>query len=235
MTDHKELSAAALLKSDKYLSENADKFSKLGQEFNQPASESSLKTTVANLEKKGFIVHVAKDKADALTYITGLPKDAQTISSGGSTTLDEIGFTEWAKKQTKLKDFKALSLAAQASNDWPGASALRKQGALADFFYAGAAAVTEDGEVLWASATGSRVSILAGTLVFVVGTNKIVKNWAKANERLNDWQYHVESARARIVYKNAGSTITEIGALKGVNPYAPKSVQVVIVPGALGF
>jgi len=235
MSEHKDLSCTALLKSDKHLSENAEKFAKLGAEFNVKASEDSLKTTVSNLEKKGFLVKVAKDRAEALSYITGLPKDGQAISSGASTTLDEIGYTNWAKGQKSFKDWKALAIEKQNANDWPGAGAARKQGAIADFYYTGMSAVTEDGEILWASASGSRVSILAGNLIFVIGTNKIVKSWSKAMERLNEWQYHIESARARVVYKNSGSTITEIGALKQCNPYAPKSVQVVIVPEVLGF
>jgi len=235
MSEHKDLSCAALLKSDKFLSEHTDKFTKLGAEFNSAASQDTVNATVKSLEKKGFLVKLAKDRADALSYITALPKDGQTISSGASTTLDEIGYTTWAKGQTKNKDWKAIAIEKQNAGDWGGAGAARKQGAIADWYYAGCTAVTEDGEILWASASGTRVSVWAHNLVFVVGSNKITKNWAKAMERLFEWQFHIESARARVVYKNDGSTITEIGALKQCNPFAPKSVQVVIVPESLGF
>jgi len=235
-TDAKQdLSAEGLLKSDKELLENAQKLKPLAKEFNTAASAETLSKTAKTLESKGFVVKVAKDAADALAYITAIPQEGQSICSGGSTTLDEIGFTEWAKGQSKFKDFKALSLEKINKGDFPGGMALRKQGGLADVFFAGAAAVSQDGEVLWGSGTGTRVSILAGKLIFVVGSNKIVADATKGRQRLTEWQLPLESARMRAAYKMPKSGITEMGSLHGVTPYAPGSIHVVILPGVYGY
>jgi len=231
-----DLSQQGLLASDAELVAQREQFAALGQKFNQPASGDVLEATKRALEEHGFVVKVAADAKSALDYITSLPKEGQSISSGGSRTLDEIGFKDWAKNQTQFRDFKAEALAAEAKNDWVNASALRKQGSQADYYFSSLAAVTQDGSLMWGSLTGTRVSINAGTLVLVVGTQKIVKDEAEGEERLYQWQLPIESARARVVYKVERSNLNEVGTLRRVNPFAPPgSVHVVFVNGLFGY
>jgi len=230
-----DLSQQGLMASDAELSSQRDHFASLAERFNLPASDDVIATAKANLEKGGFIVKIAADAKDALDYITMLPKEGNSISSGGSRTLDEIGFVDWAKTQTKFKDFKAEALTAEQKGDWSNALRLRKEGSQADFYFASAAAVSQDGAVMWGSATGTRVSINAGVLVFVVGTQKIVKDETEAEARMYEWQLPLESARARVAYKVPGSALNEVGTLRRVNPYAPGTVQIVFVPGLWGY
>jgi len=235
-TAEPDLSQQGLLASDAELSAKRSEFKALAERFNQPASADVLEATKKALEERGFVVRITDDAKLALEYITSLPKEGQSISSGGSRTLDEIGFKDWAKNQKSFKDFKAEALAAEAKNDWGGASALRKQGSQADYYFASLAAVSQDGSLMWGSLTGTRVSINAGTLVLVVGTQKIVRDEAEGEARLYEWQLPLESARARVVYKVPGSNLNEVGTLRRVNPFAPPgSVHVVFVNGVLGY
>jgi len=231
-----DLSQQGLLANDAQLVAKKAEFAELAQRFNQPASADVLEATKKALEAKNITVKIFADAKSALEYITALPQEGQSINSGGSRTLAEVGFNDWAKNQTKFKDFKAEALAAEATNDWGGAAAIRKQGSQADFFYCSLAAVTQDGSLIWGSMTGTRVSINAGTLVCVVGTQKIVRDEAEGDERLYQWQLPIESARARIVYKVKASGVNEYGVLRQRSPMsAPDSVQVVFVQGVLGF
>jgi len=231
-----DLSQQGLLNTDAELFDKRNEFSALAQRFNQPASAEVIEATKKALEEHGFVVQVVSDGKAALDYITSLPKEGQTINSGGSRTLDEIRFKDWAKNQTQFKDFKAEALAAEAKGDWGAASAIRKQGSQADFFFSSLAAVTQDGSLMWGSLTGTRVSINAGTLVLVAGTQKIVKDEVEGEARMYQWQMPLESARARVVYKVPGSNLNEVGTLRRVNPFAPPgSVHVVLVNGVWGF
>jgi len=231
-----DLSQKGLLASDTALVAKHDHFVALAQRFNQPASGAILESTKKALETNGFVVQICADAKAALDYITSLPKEGQSISSGGSRTLTEIGFNEWAKNQKQFRDFKAEALAAEAKNDWGLASALRKQGSQADYFFSSLAAVTQDGSLMWGSLTGTRVSINAGTLVLIAGTQKIVKDEAEGEARMYEWQLPLESARVRIVYKVPASNLNEVGTLRHVNPYSPPgSVHVVLINGIYGF
>jgi len=231
-----DLSQAGLLAMDAELVSKKDQFVALAQKFNVPASDDTLASTKAALEGHGFVVEIFPDAKAALDFITAVPKEGQSISSGGSRTLDEIGFKDWAKSQSKFKDFKAEALSAEAKGDYGAAMQLRKEGSNADVYFSSCSAVTQDGTLSWASLTGTRLSLNAGTLVVVVGTQKIVADQAAADERLYDWQLPIESARVRIVYKAPSSAINEVGTLRQVNPFAPKgSVVIVFVRGVWGY
>jgi len=235
-TAEPDLSQQGLLASDAELSSKKDEFAALARRFNQPASAEVVGATKKALEEHGFVVHIASDAKSALDYITSLPKEGQSIHSGGSTTLDEIGYKTWAKNQKQFRDFKAEALAAEAKNDAATAMSLRKQGSQADYFFSSLAAVTQDGSLMWGSLTGTRVSFNAGTLVLVVGTQKIVKDEAEGEARMYQWQLPLESARVRVVYKAPASNLNEVGTLRRVNPYSPPgSVHVVFINGVYGF
>jgi hypothetical protein len=98
--------------------------------------------------------------------------------------------------------------------------------------------LTEAGEFLTADASGSRLGgvVTAKNCVFVTGSNKIVPTWADAEKRLNDFCFAVESARVRVVYKAPSSTIANVVAVKGGNPFAPaQRIHVVLIKGTFGF
>lgn len=85
------------------------------------------------------------------------------------------------------------------------AAKLYRLGASADFFISSAAAITEDGHIHGVDASGTRLCGWVGgarELVIVAGTNKLVKDDAEAQERIERFQLKLESARCRVAYKN---------------------------------
>ena len=76
-------------------------------------------------------------------------------------------------------------------------------GASPDVIVGSVHAVTEEGEVLIASATGSQLgpySAGAETVIWVVGAQKVVKDLATGLRRLREYAYPLEDARARVAY-----------------------------------
>jgi hypothetical protein len=95
-------------------------------------------------------------------------------------------------------------------------------------------AVTETGELMLASATGSQLPSYAygaGHVVFVVGAQKIVKDLAEATERIATYTLPLEDTRAQAAY-GVNSAINKTLTLHGE---APGRIDVVIVAEELGF
>jgi acyl-CoA hydrolase len=80
---------------------------------------------------------------------------------------------------------------------------MRKLGAAPDVALGSVHALTDDGIAVIASLTGSQLPAYAsgaGKVIFVVGSQKIVKNLDEAMERLESYVVPLESARARKAY-----------------------------------
>lgn len=87
---------------------------------------------------------------------------------------------------------------------------LRRLGLTADYALSSIDAVTESGEFIQVDASGTRVGFAyaAGQMIYVVGTQKIVKDMNEAWERVRTYSWENESARVRLTSPGAkGSTI----------------------------
>jgi hypothetical protein len=81
-----------------------------------------------------------------------------------------------------------------------------------DFVVGRAHAITEPGQVLTASATGSQLGLYiygVGKVIWVVGTQKIVPNLEENLRRIEGYSYPLEDAQARQAY-GMGSMIGKV-------------------------
>ena len=96
-------------------------------------------------------------------------------------------------------------------------------------------AITEDGQLLIASASGSQIppySFTASHVVLVVGTHKIVKDLDDGLKRLYEYSLPLESERARKAYGVQGSSVNMVLLLERTRP---GRVSIVLVGEELGF
>jgi len=245
MTDAKEtakepsiLTAHYLLTSDKELKDvDAKKYQAL-------ASSTSVDTAVKALIAKGHLATSVKDSKEALALLKELVlKDKKkSISMGASTTLDELGFIDWLKTDDvkDIKNFKGEAAALDAQGKSAEAAAARAAGSIADIFFTGVAAVSEEGDIVTGDATSSRSPglLTAGHCVVILGAQKVVKTYEAAVDRLYHFQLPLESARARIAYRAwgiKGSSVNSMIAIRNGNPFNPKRIHVIIVNEALGY
>eukprot|EP01120_Amphizonella_sp_Union-15-10_P006883 TRINITY_DN2272_c0_g1_i1.p1 TRINITY_DN2272_c0_g1~~TRINITY_DN2272_c0_g1_i1.p1 ORF type:complete len:255 (+),score=48.12 TRINITY_DN2272_c0_g1_i1:78-767(+) len=225
-----DLSAAGLFRSDPKLKDvNFAGWNKL-------ASEDILAKTKKNLEAKSHLCTIVGTKQEALEAIKkAIPKGA-SVMNAGSTTLGEIGFTDYLKTQT---DWKNLHTVILAEKDPAKQAELRRQSVTAEYFLSSVTAISEDGDITVCCLTGSRsgaFAYAAGKLILVVGANKIVPTYEDAVKRTYDYCLPVESARVRIVFKVPASSVNHFVAIRGPNPWgAPGRIHVIIVKEALGF
>ena len=228
---HPELTAKYLFETDVLL-KDID-FVK----YQTPASEEDVSITKAALEAKGHVVHVVESGEDAVSLLETLIPAGSTVSSGQSATANEAGITEWLKNATDRRNFKAEAIAKASAGDQAGYMEVLRNGYGADYFLLSASAVSKTGEIITADGTGTRVGGISGAKhpVFVIGTNKIVADFAAAEKRLYEFQLPVESARLRIVYKVPASAVNNVVTLHAGSPYHPGRVHVIIIKKVLGF
>jgi len=173
---------------------------------------------------------------EAADYVNALIPTGASLSQAFSTTLIQTGIVDALKARSDVNNFKAKAVAAMASGDTAGYAKFARQGASADFFLSGVAAITADGNLHCVDASGSRLSgwHAAGKLVVVASTSKIVSNDAEAEERVG-FQYQLESARVRVAYGIPHSSLNNRVVMRSGNPWGPRVIVVLISEEALGF
>jgi len=230
--------ASELSKSDSKLKENKG-FQTLHAKYSKPANDASIEHAVSALKAKGHKTTVVDTKEAALQVLKDLIPSSGSISSGGSTTLSEIGFTDYLKNaRLGVRNFKGDAMAAMGRGEMPAMFALLHEGLNADVFFTSCSAVTENGEIVFGDGTGTRVAAnTAKSLIFVVGSNKIVPTWADAEARLFDYQAPLEGARMRVAYNNPQmeGSVVHFGAIRQGEFFTPGRVHVVLIKGALGY
>ncbi|WEL21367.1 lactate utilization protein [Halorhabdus sp. BNX81] len=163
--------------------------------------DETIEEAVANLEANGFDVAVVDSAADALETIQSHIPAGSTVMNGHSTTLEEIGFTEYLSEGDH--EWESLPDEIWSIDDDADRQAARRESQTAEYFLGGINAVTQNGELVAADRSGSRIGaypFAAGNVVIVSGVNKIVADLDAAFERLESVAYPLENERAQDAY-----------------------------------
>jgi hypothetical protein len=137
-----------------------------------------------------------------------IPQKAEVFTAT-SVTLDKAGLTDElnSDKYTSVRG-KFMALYGQPDK----AVEMRRIGSGADYAVGSAHAVTQGGQVIVASASGSQLpnyAYGASNVIWVVGSQKIVKDLAEGIERIEDYTFHLEDERALQAY-GANSSINKL-------------------------
>lgn len=151
------------------------------------------------LEGAGFGAHVVADAAAARELALSLiPKGAEVFTMA-SETLEETGIAAALNDGSYDSVRKRLG----AMDGKTQAREMRKLGAGPDVAIGSVHAVTETGALLIASLTGSQLPAYAygaGTVIFVVGSQKVVPDLDAGFRRITETVVPLESERARKAY-----------------------------------
>jgi hypothetical protein len=199
--------------------------------FGQLASESQLARAVAGLESRGFEVVVAPTASAAREAVLGLLPEGAEVFTSTSKTLEALGLSEVIDSSGRYNAVRPRLLQLRKEGKL---SEMRKLGASPDYVVGSVHAVTEAGEVLIASGSGSQLAPYvygAGKVIWVVGTQKIVPDRETAFRRLEEYSLPLEDARARVAY-GVGSSLSKVLLF---NRDAPGRTTIVLVRENLGF
>lgn len=174
--------------------------SKVESKFAQAASDTEIGIAKAALEANGFKVKVVENLAQASAEVEKIIPSKAEVFTATSVTLDKAKLTEKlnSDKYTSVRN-KFMPL----YGDPKKAVEMRRIGSGADYAVGSVHAITEDGQVVVASASGSQLPNYvygASNVIWVVGTQKIVANLAEAFERIENYTFHLEDKRALGAY-----------------------------------
>lgn len=203
--------------------------------FNTLASRESINITMQALLANGFQPEVVENKAEALERIkTLIPKDA-SIHNGGSATLQEIGYIDYLKEGTH--GWNNLHANILAETDPKKQTALRQESSFSDYYLGSVHALSETGEMVISSNTGSQLPHLVFTspnIILVVGTQKITSTLVGAIRRLEEHVVPLEDKRIMGIY-NMHTMNAKTLILHKENPMMGRNVKVILVKEQIGF
>lgn len=203
--------------------------------YTELASQDSLQKTVDALSEKKYFPVVVKTKAEALEKIKEIIPVGVSVMNGASVTLDQVGYLEFlASGKHQWQD---LSAQITAENDDAKRAQLRKESVLSDYYLGSVHALTENGEMVIASNTGSQLPHIVFTsqnLIFVVSTKKIVPNLPDAMNRLEKHVIPLEDKRL-MKAMNAHTFPSKILILNRDPEYLARKIHVILVEEDLGY
>lgn len=176
-------------------------------------------------------MHVAAGAESAKATILGLIPEGARVGQGASRTLDDLGVTSEIETSGR---FDALRPRWRAMDRATQAAEIRQVMASADVWLNSANAVTEDGVLVFASATGTQIAQIASgppRVILAIGAQKIVTDLAAAFRRIESHVLRLEDARTREAY-GMGTALRKQLIVHGD---VPGRISVVLIPEAIGF
>ena len=206
------------------------------KDWKKLASKETIERTLKALNANGIEASLAANAAEARQKVLAMLPAGAEVFALTSVTLDSIGL---AKEINESGRYVSVRNALYAMNQQTQAREMRKLGAAPDFAVGSAHAVTETGTVVVASLTGSQLppyAYAAGTLIWVVGAQKIVKDVDEGLRRIHEHIVTLESERARKAYNLPAEFKTFPSKVLLFNrEISPGRVKLVLVNEALGF
>jgi LUD domain len=201
-------------------------------EFGVLASDSRLAAAAEALEHNGFRALVVGTGQEARLKVQELLPDGAEVFNNTSRTLESIGVAEDIERSGR---YQALRLRLYQMDREMQGREMRVLAAAPEYVVGSVHAVTDDGAILIASASGSQLGPLvsgARHVILVIGGQKVVADLETGLRRIREYCYPLEDERARRVY----------GVPSGVNNVLivnrvldPQRVTAILVKQELGF
>lgn len=200
-------------------------------EFTELAPGGQLDQTVKALEARGIRVLVVQTGAEASEKVLDLIPDGAEVYNSPSRTLESIGLEEDILHAARFHPVRARLGALDRVTQQ---REMRRLAASPDVLVGSVQAITHQGQVLVASATGSQLgpsAAGAGRIIWVVGTHKLVPTLDEGLRRIREHCYPLEDERARRVYGQP-TAINKILIVQG--EHVPGRITIVLVEQPLG-
>jgi acyl-CoA hydrolase len=199
--------------------------------FTALPDEQAIAATVVALEEHGFSVEVVDDLDAARKAVLARIPQGSSVMTNTSVTLQETGIADvindgGSYDSARNKMF-ALDFATQAQQ-------MKAIGGQPDYALGSVHAVTRDGTLVIASASGSQLASYAwgaANVIFVVGAQKLVPSLADAHERIYQHSLKLEDARAQAAYGQHSS----VGKVLEIHQELPGRIHIVLIRQVVGF
>jgi LUD domain len=202
------------------------------QEFANLASDEQIERTVKALEANGIHAVVAENGEEARRIFFDLIPEGAEVFLGASVTLETLGIKDEIDKSGRYDSLRPKMFAMDRATQ---GREIRKLGGAPDYAAGSVHAVTEAGQVLIASNTGSQLgpyASSAGKIIWVVGAQKLVKDLDEGFKRIYEYDLPLEIEHMRQLY-NAGTGINKVLIVN--REIRPNRITMIIVKEELGY
>jgi len=201
-------------------------------EFSRVASREQIDAVAEALERNGitcFVVDTAEEARKAVQ--STIPVGAE-VYNNTSRTLEVIGVAEDIERSGQYQPLRPRLF--QMDREMQGRE-MRQLSASPDWVVGSAHALSEEGSLLIASASGSQLGPIAsgaGHVILVVGAQKIVPDLDAGLRRVNEYCFPLEDRRARLAYGVPSGVNNVLVINKSVTP---GRISTILVNETLGF
>ncbi len=169
--------------------------------FGTLATEEQLQRTIRALEFNNMKTFLAHNGRDAKLKVMELLPPGAEVFTATSKTLEMTGIADEVNSSGHYVSLrsKISSLDRTTQGDQ-----IRLIASSPDFVIGSVHAVTEHGQVMIASASGSQLALYssgAGTVIWIVGTQKVVRDLDEGFGRIEVYTYPLEDARMQDAHK----------------------------------
>jgi LUD domain len=190
-----------------------------------------LAATVVALEEHGFSVEVVDDLDAARQAVLARIPAGSSVMTNTSVTLQETGIADAindggpyqsARNQMFALDFETQAQQMKAIGGQPG------------YALGSAHAVTRDGALVIASASGSQLASYAwgaANVILVIGAQKLVPDLGTARQRIHQHSLKLEDARAQAAYGQH----SYLGKALEIHQELPGRIHIVLIRQPVGY
>ncbi len=199
-------------------------------QFDVLPDEQTITNTVSALESHGFTVEVVDDVTAARKAVLAHVPHGSRVWRNTSITLDEAGISSEIDAADGPYESVRLQMTAQnfASRQ------MKEIAAAPDYALGSVHAITEDGELLVGSASGSQFATVAWGaehVVLVAGLQKVVPDLETARRRVCEHSLPLENTRTQQAY-GQNSRLNKTLEIHGERP---GRIHLVLIRQAIGY
>jgi hypothetical protein len=166
-------------------------------DFSAPAAQAQVDSLAANLRERNFEVVVVESAAEVKGVVMARIPDGAQVHSGKSKTLEDAGVFKELMESNRYDFIRRRTMKMDRATQ---GDEIRRLGSAPDVMLGSVQAVTEAGQMVVTSASGSQIGPYAsgaGKLILVVGSQKIVPDLDAAFRRIQEYVFPWEDARLR--------------------------------------
>jgi L-lactate utilization protein LutC len=200
--------------------------------FATPASDRTLNAVADRLRERNYEVLIVDTAEEAKNAVLERIPEGSEVHSGKSKTLEDIGVFAELNNSDRYDFLRKRQMKMDRKTQ---AREMRKLVAAPDIMVSSVQALTEAGQLVVASASGSQIGPLsagAGTVILVVGSQKIVPDLDTALVRIKEHVFPYEDARLR-EQMGIGTKLTRVLILEG--DFTPGRTTVILVRQPVGI
>jgi hypothetical protein len=197
------------------------------------AAKEIVEKTVSALKNNGISAYSVKDSSEAKKKALDLIPKGSEVMTMTSVTLDSIGLSSEINDSGKYDSVRNKLNKMDRNKQ---GKEMQRMGSAPEYVVGSVQAVTQDGKLLMASATGSQLPAYvygSNKVILVVSTQKIVENIDQAMKRVYEHVLPLESERAKKAYGVAGSFVSKVLIFN--KEFTADRVHIILVNEKLGF